>query len=279
MARTGLRSPAWLILLALLVPASGGTKVASVASPWAASSPVIDGLGADWGGHVLSHDPKSGAEFAFRNDGGNLYILIELDNPEAVQALRATGLKVFGRPGRSGAPGSGVLFLLRQVPTETYIGWKQRQGTILTQEEQTALRETPSHEVLLTFAVGENDSIFGPLPPASRGPAPAFGAAEREGVTSFEFRIPLASPKETMGAMAARPGEKLRVSFEWGGDPRRLLSTPASPAIQGTTSGYLSGTGRTWSQEFLDTFDTMARPTSNSKKFRFAVDVTLAEPR
>jgi hypothetical protein len=42
-------------------------------------------------------------------------------------------------------------------------------------------------------------------------------------------------------------------------------------------SGYMSGTGRTWGQEFLDDFDSMSRPSLGTKKFTFAVDVRLAE--
>jgi hypothetical protein len=40
---------------------------------------------------------------------------------------------------------------------------------------------------------------------------------------------------------------------------------------------YVSGTGRTWSQEFLDNFDAMSRPTTSTKRFAFAVDLRLAE--
>ena len=39
----------------------------------------------------------------------------------------------------------------------------------------------------------------------------------------------------------------------------------------------MSGTGRTWGQEFLDTFDSLSRPTMGTKKFSFAVDVRLAD--
>jgi hypothetical protein len=36
-------------------------------------------------------------------------------------------------------------------------------------------------------------------------------------------------------------------------------------------------TGRTWGQEYLDSFDSMSRPTLATKKFKFAVDVKLAD--
>jgi hypothetical protein len=279
MTRAGFLPSLGIVLLGAAVSASGGAKVPAVASQWAASPLVIDGQGGDWGGYVLAHDQKSGAAYAFRNDGGNLYVLVVLEDPEAAQAFRATGLKVFGRPGRSGAPGSGVLFLVRQVPTETFIGWREKQGQILTQEEKAELRKTPAHEVLLTFAVGEKESIYGPIQSTPYSPAPGFAVAEREGETTFEFRIPLASPKDITGAIGARPGETLRVSFDWGGQQNLLLSTPATATSRNAASGYLTGTGRTWAQEFLDTFDTMARPSSGLKKYSFSADVKLAASR
>ncbi len=42
----------------------------------------------------------------------------------------------------------------------------------------------------------------------------------------------------------------------------------------------MSGTGRTWGQEYLDSFDSLSRPRlGDIKKFSFAVDVTLADAK
>ena len=42
----------------------------------------------------------------------------------------------------------------------------------------------------------------------------------------------------------------------------------------------VSGTGRTWSQESLDSFDSMSRPRlGDTKEFSFAVDVKLADAK
>ena len=79
--------------------------------------------------------------------------------------------------------------------------------------------------------------------------------------------------------MGVRPGDTVRVSFAWGGAAMNELTSKATRENKGSNSGYLTGTGRTWAQEFLDTFDIMARPASNSKKYGFMVDVKLAESR
>jgi hypothetical protein len=278
--RGALRSVApALLLVGIVAPSGAFAAVPSVASRWAAAPPVVDGRPDEWAGEALSHDRKSGADFAFRNDGGNLYILVTLKDPEAAEALLASGLKVFGRPARPGAAPSGVLFVARSVSADAYIGWEVGQGTVLTEAEKAELRKAGRGELHLAYAIGPSGSIFGPIGRAPRGAQPDFAEGGPENATSFEIRIPLASPKETTGAIGAAPGEALRVSFDWGGGENRELSTPGSNATKTLNSGYLSGTGRTWSQEFLDTFDSMARPFSNAKRYSFSVDVWLAASR
>lgn len=267
------------LVLFLTLSAAGWASVPAVRSQWAAAPVAVDGRADDWAAQVLSHDKKSGADFAFRNNGRDLYILVVLKDPEASKALLATGLKVFGRPSRSGAAASGVLFVARSVSADAYIGWEVSQGTVLTESEKAALRKAGRRELHLAYAIGATGSIFGPIGRAAHGMNPDFAEAGPEAGTAFEFRIPLASPRETTGAIGAAPGETLRVSFDWGGGQNRELSTPGSRERQGSNSGYLSGTGRTWSQEFLDTFDSMARPGSNAKEYSFSVDVTLAGPK
>lgn len=267
------------VLLSVFFPGSARAAVPVATSQWASSPVTIDGLDGDWGGCPLTHDKKSGADFAFRNDGRNLYVLMIIKNPASSKAPQTTGIKIFGRPGKSGTPGSGVLFLTRQVSAAAYIGWQVSQGAVLTEAEKAEIRKGGPREIHLAFAVGAKGSTFGPLGRPARGQAPDFGVAGREDGTAYEFLIPLASPEEIPGAIGALPGGTLRMSFEWGGSHKEELSTPASGERQGSNSGYVSGTGRTWSQEFLDTFDPMARPSSGAEKSSFSVDVKLAESR
>jgi len=265
-------------ILFLAIAAASGAGVPSVHSRWAAAPIAVDGRADEWAGDGLIHDEKSGTDFAFRNDGRDIYVLAVVNNAEAAKALRASGLKIFGRPGRRGSTASGVLFVARDVSAEAYIGWEVSQGAVLTEAEKAELRKAGRRELHLAFAVGATGSIFGPIGRAARGLNPEFAVAEREGRTTCEFRIPLAPPDQVPGGIGAEPGGTLRLSFDWGGGESREMSTPASAATQTSRSGYVSGTGRTWSQEFLDTFDSMSKPSSNAKKYSFSVEVKLAEP-
>jgi hypothetical protein len=267
------------LILCLVSAGAASPDRPSAQSLWAPTPVAVDGRADDWAGDAFFHDKKSGADVAFRNDGRDLYVLVVLKDAEVAKTLRATGLKIFGRPAKPGAAGSGVLFVAREVSAEAYIGWQVSQGAVLSEADKAALRKAGRRELDLAFAVGVKGSIYGPIGQRAGVPAPEFAPSRTEAGTIYEFRIPLAPPQDVSGAIAGRPGETLRISFDWGGRQSAELSTPASRERQGSNSGYVSGTGRTWSQEFLDTFDAMSRPTSGMKTYSFSVDVKLAEPR
>ncbi len=259
-----------------LLPLHGQSAAAQVlAAPGAI---VIDGRSADWPSPNLVRDAKSGAAFAFLNDGRDLYILMIVDRPETRASLESSGLSVLARVGRSKSA-RGVLFLKRPVPAETYIRWHESQGVDLTAEEKAKLRDLPEHDLLLTFAIGPTGSTFGPLRRLRDSEPPGFGALEQDGRASYELRIPLASPDLVPGGLGARPGDLLRVTFEWGGAARKIRGAKAIRETPPAEKSDLSGSGETWAQEFLNAFDSLSRPSLGTKRFKVAIEVGLAEAR
>ena len=252
-------------------------QVPTVHSNKASPTVKIDGQTGDWSAAKLVLDAKSGTEFAFQNDGRDLYVLLILKKPEAWESLESTGMTVLARARRA-KTARGVLFLKRKVPAETYIRWRESQGAIMTEGEKTRLREDVQHDLCFAFAVGERGAIYGPLRRLSRSKPPEFGVSEDPARTIYELKIPLSLPDLVPGGLGLSPGDSVRISFEWGGAARRIFSTrstPEAPPVE--KKGDLSGRGVTWAQEFLDTFDSLSRPTRGTKKFSFAVDVRLAE--
>ncbi len=242
------------------------------------ASPVrLDGKADEWTAAARIVDAKTGAEFAFQNDARNLYILLVLKKPEAVQSAEATGLTVLGRPDGSRKLAKGALFLTREISADGYIVWRENQGAILTDEEKAEIRKVPRHPVSVAFAIDAKGSSYGPLRKQTDVFPPDAGKLRAAEETVYEFRIPLASPDLVPGGIGGTPGAAMRVRFEWGGTYRKSLSTKAGRESPSSQSGYLSGTGRTWGQEFLDTFDSLSRPTLGTKRFVFSVDVKLAD--
>jgi hypothetical protein len=274
--RIGLRS--WASAAFCLVFSLPQTGQAPAVQSGAAQAGVkIDGQTGDWSGSSFIFDAKSGAELAFQDNGRDLYVLFILKKPETRAALESTGVTVLART--AGAIKSrGVLFLKRTVPAETTIRWKESQGEPLTEREKAKLREDRQHDLCFAFAVGESGSIHGPLRRLRESEPPEFAVSEGTAGMIYELRIPLLPPDLVPGGLGAWPGETLRISFEWGGASRKILSpktTMEASALE--RKADVSGSGATWAQEFLDMFDSMSRPTRGTKKFAVAVELKLAE--
>jgi hypothetical protein len=264
------------LLLVTLAQGRPATEAEKAVSRWAASPILIDGQVTDWPPGNLMNDPKSGADFAFMNDGRNLYGLLLLNSSETRVSLEATGLTVLFRLEESRKPERGVLFLSREVRADTYIAWQESRGAVLTTREKEELRKTARHTLVLAFAVDANGRTYGPLQPRAGTDSPVFYASTKGSETFCEFRIPLDSSDGVPGAIGARPGETLRISYEWGGSGQKGLTAKAGNQSQSWSSGYVSGTGRTWAQEFQDMFDPMSHESRGTKSFAFAADVKLA---
>jgi hypothetical protein len=268
------------LLAGLLAGAALAASVPAVRSGQLATPVRLDGRTGDWTGVPRVFDAKTGTEFAFQNDDRYLFILVVIKKPEPLRSVEATGMAILGRSGGSRKQAKGALFLTRAISADGFIAWRESQGAILTDTDKAEIRKVPRHPISVTFAIDAKGSSYGPLrkqtdvfpPEASLEPVESEGA--------YEFRVPLASSDIVPGGIGGRAGAGLRVWFEWGGTARNSLSTEAVGRASSTSrGGYLSGTGRTWGQEYLDTYDPMSRPNLDTKKFSFAVDVTLADAK
>jgi hypothetical protein len=278
MSQTWSHRPLVLAALAVFLAVPIFSEVLTGESRRAPGPVKIDGRGDDWPPASPVLETKAGVELRFQNDGRNLYILLVVKKLEALKSAEATGMTIYHRPGKGKKPGSGVLFLAKDVPPENIIRWRESQGALLTDAEKAEIGKSGVQPLFLAFAVGAKGSTYGPLVRRqTETDPPDFVVSRGAGEATYEFRIPLASPESVPGGIGAEPGQTIRISFDWGGAVRGSLSTKASREAPGSESGYMSGTGRTWGQEFLDTFDSMSRPSIGTGKYSFAVDVKLAE--
>jgi hypothetical protein len=278
MSRCGSLRILVLSALAIFISAPAFTEVLSVVSHRALSPIKIDGRGDDWPPASPTLEAKAGVELRFLNDGRNLYVLLVVKKLEALKSAEATGMTIFHGPLRGKKPGSGVFFLAKDVPAEDIIRWRESQGALLMDAEKTEIRRSARQPLFLAFAVGAKGSMYGPLVRRQVDTDPPdFVVLKGAGEATYEFRIPLGSPESVPGGIGAEPGQTIRISFDWGGDVRGSLSTKASRESPNSKSGYVSGTGRTWGQEFLDAFDSMSRPSIGTGQYSIALDVKLAD--
>lgn len=239
----------------------------------------VDGMTDDWSPLALSRDARSGAAYAFRNDGRNLYVLFIVKDPKARDSLDSTGLILLAGRGRARKLERGVLFLKRPVPAESYIAWQESQGLFLSDPEKAKIRDRVQQDLCLTFAVGARGSIHGPLRRLDReNDPPSFAVADGPDGVTYELRVPLASPDVVPGGLDLPPGQTVRISFEWGGAARRVLDAKAVRQTPPAERGGLEGVA-TPAQEFLLAFDSLSRPSMGTKEYSFAVAVMLVVGR
>jgi hypothetical protein len=272
-----LKRPVGTLMALLLACFAIAATIPSAQSAKPASPIRLDGQADEWAGVPRLTDAKSGTELAFLNDGRYLYVLLVVTKPDFLKSADATGLTILGRPAGSHKPGKGVRFVNGKISADGYIVWRESLGAILTEAEKAEIRKTPQHPIFLAFAADQSGGSYGPLRKQTETFPPDFAASRQPDRAVFECRIPLASPDLVPGAVDGTPGSTIRLTFDWAGTSQKSLSTQAGRESPGHDSGYQSGTGRTWGQEFLDTFDPLSRPDLPTKKFSFAVDVKLAD--
>ncbi len=248
-------------------------------SQWTASPLQLDGLAEEWRSDSLLHVKKIDLDYGFRNDGRNLYILLVFRNPKFLSSIDAVGITISSSPEGIKNRNNGVKFLKKILTADQFIVMLEYQGAHLTGGKKEELRRQPQHSVLAAYAVDKKGKILSPTGSAIGVEPPAFQTTKQENVVTYEFRIPLASREVHPAGIGAEPGTTLSVSFEWGGSaqktlrPRTSWSTPSSIV----SGGALADNGETRAQEFLNSFDSMSRPSLETKKYAFRADVQLAK--
>jgi hypothetical protein len=271
-------SAAGLLLIAL-APLVAVPAVRSAESRRVASAVVVDGRADEWTPDSLVRDDKSGTTFGFQNDGQNIYVLLVIDNGETLASADATGITILSRPAGSKKRVGGVYFMTRSISADGYIDWLESQGALLTESEKAEIRKIPRHDAFASFAITAQGSTYGPLRRQAGHEIPDFRVSQGPEGTIFEFRIPLASAKLVPGGIGAEPGRDVRLFFEWGGKQAWSLLANNPRNQPGYSTGFVSGAGLTWAQEFLDQFDAMNRPNQGTRRYDFDIDVKLASAK
>ena len=255
----------------------GQNRVAS--SSWAAFPPAVDGLAREWAGDYLYYEGSVDADYAFRNDAGNLYILAVFRNAKILEPMERTGFTIYVSAPDSEKRAHGVRFLRKSLKAEAFIQMLENRGRPLTEAEKAELRAESRHPVFVAAVVDDRGKTLDPPEPGSGTLPPAFSETRAQGAATFEFRLPL-GPDGGLFPGGLDSGRTLRVEFEWGGSGEGVLtakSTWQSPATR-MSGGVITGSGETRAQEFLSAFDNMSRPRIDEKKYSFSVDVRTAGP-
>jgi hypothetical protein len=234
--RRSLAALAGAALIVLSVPAAAADKV--VESMWAAGPMTIDGVAQEWDESTPIVDPGSKVEYALRNDGRNLYIIMVFRTPpQNVRAkifpkstLDYTGMRVFFTTEAKKNKDNGILFQKKQYTADALIASLEKQGRTLTEAQKAEIRQKPTH-IVFSEEVIKPKKASAATDTAAEAEPPVFRAIEKGPLAVCEFRIPLSR-------VGAEPGQTVKLGFEWGGMTAQILrDMMAGRADQSVSAG------------------------------------------
>jgi hypothetical protein len=206
-----------LIILAL--PAAAAEE--TVQSMWASAPLTVDGVPNEWDESTPIIDNGSKLEYALRNDGLNLYIIMVFRNPQPgtranvypKSTLDYTGMKIYFTTGDKKRKDYGVLFQKKQYTADALIASLEQQGRTLTEERKAEIRKKETHIVFTEELIKPRKAEVEPLGDAD---PPMFRTIDQGPLTVGEFRIPLAR-------IGVQPGQTVKLGFDWGGMTNQIL--------------------------------------------------------
>jgi hypothetical protein len=252
-----------------------------VLSQWAASAVQLDGRAGEWASDSLLHLDKIDLDCGFKNDVRNLYVLIVFKDPKHLSSIDSMGITISGAPAGTKKKGRAVKFITTFLAADEYISMLEEKGARLTEKEKEDIGRRTRYPVFAAYPVDRKGRALPSSGPeaADREP-PAFQATRFANISTYEFRIPLASRETYPVGIEAAPGEAISIFLEWGGAAKKTLSPRTSWSTPGSivSGGAIGDNDETRAQEFLNSFDSMSRPSLETKKYSFGVDVRLAKP-
>jgi hypothetical protein len=257
-----------IALAAIALPMAA--KDVPVQSVWTAAPVTIDGVAQEWNDAAPVFDKASGAQYAVKNDGKDLYIIMVLRQESTLQY---TGMKIFAGAAAEKNPATGILFIQKMVTADELIASLEKKGQKLTEEQRAEIRKKPTHPIFLEEPI---------LPKGASAPAgtpePAqFRSIEKNRVTVLEFKFPLSR------IAGGQPGADIKLGFEWGGMTKEIRkeimanrAASGAEAHQGQVAMSVSdtsGDGGGGGPDFSFNRD------PRYKKYSFKIDVKLASDR
>lgn len=202
-----------LTLIALAVVAvPAPAKDEAVQSLWTSAPVKIDGLAQEWNDATPIFDKNSGAQYALKNDGHDLYIVMVL---RGESTIKYTGMKIFASAAAEKRTDVGILFIQKNMTADELIASLEKKGQTLTEDQKAEIRKRPTHPVFLEEPILPKGA---PAPAGQLEPA-QFRSMEGKGSAAvYEFKIPLSR----IAGGPVQPGADIKLGFEWGGMTKEI---------------------------------------------------------
>jgi hypothetical protein len=261
------------IAFILVITTSGFAKEDLVQSVWAAQPLSIDGQSNDWSGVELTTEKKVKVDYAVRNNAENLYVLFIFKDPEYLSTINYTGITLYFNTEGKKKKDEGFHFIRKQASPDELIAYLQTRGQDLSEQQIQSIKSKPGYVVYMAERLKKDEEEGIKAGQAAEALLPGFKMGRQDKDIIFEFRVPLIQSEISPEGIGAKPGQSLKIGFEWGGMTKELAKR-----IQ--AGGDISQESR--AGEVIDSRRTSGgAPSSASrrmpKKYDFWCDVKLAQ--
>ncbi len=210
------------------------SKEAVVESLWAAKPLAIDGAATDWDDATPITDKSSNVQYALKNDGKNLYLIMVMRDDLARSTVGYTGMKIFLSVDGKKSKDEGFLFHQKQLTPDELIASLEAKGEVLSEDRKAELRKQKSYVAYFEDPLAAKKGAATAAEVAGKPEAPMFRSTLQGKISIYEFRIPLSRIGAGSGV---QPGGEIKVGFEWGGVTKEIMKNiMADRAGSGSTA-------------------------------------------
>ena len=215
-----------------------------VGSLWQSAPMTIDGVAQEWETSEPIFDEGSQVQYALRNDGRNLYIIMVFRTPDPASRPRIfpkstldyTGMKIYFTTGDKKSKDYGILFQKKQYTADALIANLEKRGQVVSEAEKAEIRKKQTH-IVFTEEVIKPKNATASAGEAAESDSPMYRAIDKGPLSVCEFRIPL-NRVNALGGIDAKPGQQIMLGFEWGGMTNQILrDMMAGRADQSVSAG------------------------------------------
>ena len=219
-----------LILVGILSAAGfAAAKDESIESQWAASPPGIDGMNTEWGIVPMNTYKKTAVDYAFMNDGENLFVLFTFKNPKFLSSINWTGLTVWFSPEGNKEKNLGIRFLRKQISADDYIALLEKQvGQTMPEDRKNQIRQNKAYWLFDQELVNKKAADYSEDAENPKYNGATFRSNIMDKAVIYEIMISLPRLAEIAPEIGSEPGNALNLNFDWGGATKEYKEALAS---------------------------------------------------
>ena len=266
-----------LAAIILIFASSGFSADNIVQSKWTAQPPTIDGLDDDWEGNEMVLEKKVQVDYAVRNDAQSMYVLFVFNDPKYLSSINATGITLYYNTEGKKKKDHAFHFVKKKVTGEELLSYLKERGEVLTEQQMQSIEPTNTYSIYMTERTGKKDEEISAAEPIAGVLNPGFKISKKGDAFIYEFRVPLLRSETSPRGMDVKPGQNVKIGFEWGGMTEALMKRlSAQPDATG-----ISSEGRAQNVPNSRRGGATGAPGNTSKrmpkKYSFWIDINLAQ--